>query len=1480
VSNPSAKTRLHAAPSPPAHSARAAVPPVRSAEHAPPVPAAEPATAAATAALRGLGRGSPLAPTTRQRMERAFGQPFGDVRVHSDGAAARVTGQHGAEAMTVGRDIALAPGMYQPGTQAGDYLLAHELTHVVQQRGSAPTAQARSVHSVSSEPAEVQAETAAARVIRGLSAGVTPGSHAASTRTRIMRRARSLASHLPAVASTPVPGAGMSPVQSSLPPALTAQVSPASRRGASQMRAPQAQAARDGSAAPGAATEPAAGERAEKDAQAQPADTKAAAAPAAGSPAVAVATAPAAQPAIKPAPSADAAELRDEQQAAEQARAAGAEATAEPVAAAQSPGKDQKAPASPHEDPAFQRVIGRVGAVAAQQAHNTAAERKAAEAQAAAMAPPNEVASKAAGRQVAKMAQQEPKPFDRAAFKAALLDKIRQIAPQNVEEVESFQKSGKTAAIKSGLDSQVVASKQASQGPIQSATEEAPSPAGIQPKPVTPQPPTEPGPAPADIGAEAAAPKPKSEAEVSLEHSQSEVESKWAEGGLTEERLRNAHEPQCDQALESRQQVQDNVAEAPALYRAEEEGTLAGAQSQAAKSAAEGTGGMYATRGEQFAKIAGDQASTRSDDERKRAEVSEKIQGIYDGTKSKVEARLTQLDTDVNATFDSGAEAARQSFDSSVEAKKNAWRAEHPILSIVEMLGFPVDLQQLYSAARDEYIAQMDGVIDRVAGVVETGLNEAKQLIDDGRSEIETYVAGLPDDLKQIGQDAASQIQSKFDTLESDVRNRESQLVDSLAQKYVEQLAAVDQAIDAMKNKDRGFVGQAIADAEGVLEIYEKIKAMLARFADIVDQILDDPGAFLNNLIAGIKAGLSAFMGNILQHLKKGLMEWLFGALASAGIEIPESFDLKSILKLVMQVMGLTYANIRARAVRLVGEPIVAAMETAVEIFNVLRTEGIAGLWSWIKDMVGDLKSMVLDGIISWVKEKVIVAGITWIMSLLNPAGALIKIASAIIKIVDFFVTRGAQLMALADAVLNSLSAIVGGNIGAMAGAIEGALARAIPVTIGFLAALLGLGGVSDMIRAQLDRAQAPVNKAIDWVIAKAVKLAKQIAGLFGKKKPGEEQPPETNDPEHDAKLAAGLAAIDQEEQRHLKSGRITRKDAQKVASNVRQKHPVFKSITVSDGDGSWDYGYVASPKKRKKGESSAEIQQAQAIYGVLSEAEKMAEAAVKRAAAVPRGQGAPAPSAQGASAPSAQSASAPSAQSASAPSAQSASAPSGEPTTHKAATARRYEDIAADLAKLAPGIDINDYVSGTKSLLVYGEGPSNFASTMLDQAKERGAKADIHAMDIGYYQVKDEIAGRKKPKGQYPYELLPPQVSTIRDNMAKHPGKYIPGAFQSYEHKNKVDTIISPNALSYVLEADVSKEGGLNTALATLRTVLGNLKPGGTLVILTDNGIVPKNMVLLNKVIAELKAAGDISGAHSRVSQGIVLLKSLGASQ
>ncbi len=81
------------------------------------------------------GSGSPLPEETRADMESRFGADFSAVRVHTDGEADRLNRDLKARAFTHATDVYFGPGRYDPNSSAGKRLLAHELTHVVQQTG-------------------------------------------------------------------------------------------------------------------------------------------------------------------------------------------------------------------------------------------------------------------------------------------------------------------------------------------------------------------------------------------------------------------------------------------------------------------------------------------------------------------------------------------------------------------------------------------------------------------------------------------------------------------------------------------------------------------------------------------------------------------------------------------------------------------------------------------------------------------------------------------------------------------------------------------------------------------------------------------------------------------------------------------------------------------------------------------------------------------------------------------------------------------------------------------------------------------------------------------------------------------------------------------------------------------------------------------------------------------------------------------------
>jgi hypothetical protein len=134
-----------------------------------------------TTAPAGSG-GQALDKRTSAEMSARFGHDFSKVRIHTDQRAGKAAEAMGSHAFALGGDIVFGEGRYQPGSRETDKLLAHELTHVVQQAQFGPAAGGQSV-SRRSDAAEREAESLTDRVLTGQNVQVQAAPQPLSTAT-------------------------------------------------------------------------------------------------------------------------------------------------------------------------------------------------------------------------------------------------------------------------------------------------------------------------------------------------------------------------------------------------------------------------------------------------------------------------------------------------------------------------------------------------------------------------------------------------------------------------------------------------------------------------------------------------------------------------------------------------------------------------------------------------------------------------------------------------------------------------------------------------------------------------------------------------------------------------------------------------------------------------------------------------------------------------------------------------------------------------------------------------------------------------------------------------------------------------------------------------------------------------------------------------------------------------------------------------
>src|SRR5205085_2410977 len=200
----------------------------------------------------------------------------------------------------------------------------------------------------------------------------------------------------------------------------------------------------------------------------------------------------------------------------------------------------------------------------------------------------------------------------------------------------------------------------------------------------------------------------------------------------------------------------------------------------------------------------------------------------------------------------------------------------------------------------------------------------------------------------------------------------------------------------------------------------------------------------------------------------------------------------------VLSVLGLTWQNIRTKLLRLIPDPVVRTLETTFGIVATLVREGPAAAWEQIREQISNLKDMVMEQIMSFVRDSIVTAAITRLLTSLNPAGAFIQAILAIYNTIMFFVERLRQIARVAAAFVDSISSIAAGAIGAAANRVEQTMGGLLTLVISFLARLVGLGRVSDAVKNIVARIRAPIDRALDrvveWIAAGARRAGRFIA--------------------------------------------------------------------------------------------------------------------------------------------------------------------------------------------------------------------------------------------------------------------------------------------------------------------------------------------------------------------------------------------------
>ena len=390
----------------------------------------------------------------------------------------------------------------------------------------------------------------------------------------------------------------------------------------------------------------------------------------------------------------------------------------------------------------------------------------------------------------------------------------------------------------------------------------------------------------------------------------------------------------------------------------------------------------------------------------------------------------------------------------------------------------------------DQLGGLLKGLVDSLIGDIFPGLAAALNEF------IDSTVASAKEAVTAIGEGLKTAVAAAVDGLNSGI-----QLVISAYKTAITAALAVASAIIS-----GDWEKALLVLLEGALELAGVDKSqfygLVGQGTDTLKSIVDDPGAFVGNMIDSVGQGFSQFADNFGTHLMGGAVDWLTGSLGEAGVTLPETWDASGIFTLVLDVMGVSGEKLRGKVEEKVGEDNMAMLDEIWELVQSVIDGGMSGLWEHVQGKVGDLWSGLLDSALGFLMEKVVTAAVTKVASMFSPVGAIVQAVITAWNVYKFVQEQAQKISSLVENVMSSMAQIVAGQLGAAAGLIEGSLANLVPVAISLLANLLGLGGISQKVKEIIEGLQERVDSGVDFALDKFIDLGtaafNAVAGTFG----------------------------------------------------------------------------------------------------------------------------------------------------------------------------------------------------------------------------------------------------------------------------------------------------------------------------------------------------------------------------------------------
>lgn len=548
------------------------------------------------------------------------------------------------------------------------------------------------------------------------------------------------------------------------------------------------------------------------------------------------------------------------------------------------------------------------------------------------------------------------------------------------------------------------------------------------------------------------------------------------------------------------------AAQKEALGRAEADMAALQAQALAALTASR-TGAEQGTVVRQQGMVGSEQA------QRERAGAEAKK--AFDDAKTQVDALLRPLAASAMAEWDAAKEVLAAQFKADLAPVQRRVDERHAgvdgyVVALWDVVtGLPAWAEEGYAKAEQNFGDAVVGKLESISTRVNAVIASCDLLIKTARERIAAIYAELPESLRTWAQGEQARFDGQLDHLHDEVMAvRDGFNKDLVARSS----AAVDEVraeIAALRKKAGGLIGR-ITDAirrfaddpvkfiiEGLLELVgippASFWAVVAKIQKVVKDIAADPLGFANKLLQGLGDGFAKFFDTFGTHLLKGFLGWLLGGVKD--VQIPKELSVRSIVTFFLELMGITWPNIRKILVKKIGAKNVALVEKVYSLVSLLMEKGPHGIYEMIKEkldpqsIVDQVIDMAVDFMVSAIAKQVGAR----ILLLFNPAGAIAQALEAIYRVLKWIFENAARIFTLIETVVNGIADILAGNTAAFAAAVDKALGMLIAPVIGFIADYMSMGDLPSIVAAKIKSMRewilGLIESALTWIIEKGKAL-------------------------------------------------------------------------------------------------------------------------------------------------------------------------------------------------------------------------------------------------------------------------------------------------------------------------------------------------------------------------------------------------------